>query len=71
MGGPGAAAGEMGGPNVIVAVDEEKMAEMQQALEKDKKAIQKQFEKERAKLEAQTAITEEEREKLLGELEVQ
>ena len=61
----------MGGPNVIVAVDEEKMAEMQQALEKDKKAIQKQFEKERAKLEAQTAITEEEREKLLGELEVQ
>ena len=42
---------------------------MQDALEKDKKAIRKQFEKERAKLEAQTAITEEEREKLLSELE--
>ena len=58
-------------PNVIVAVDEEKMAQMQDALEKDKKAIRKQFEKERAKLEAQTAITEEEREKLLSELEVE
>ena len=42
----------MGQPDVIVAVDEEKMAEMQNALEKDKKAIRKQFEKERAKLEA-------------------
>ena len=44
--------GMPGAPEVIVAVDEEKMAEMQQALEKDKKAIRKQFEKERAKLEA-------------------
>ena len=61
--------GEAAGPNVVVAVDEEKMAQMQDALEKDKKAIRKQFEKERAKLEAQTAITEEEREKLLSELE--
>ena len=34
-------------------------------------AIKKQFEKDRAKLEAQTAITEEEREKLLAELEVE
>ena len=63
--------GELAGPNVVVAVDEEKMAQMQDALEKDKKAIRKQFEKERAKLEAQTAITEEEREKLLSELEVE
>ena len=39
-------------PNVIMAVDEEKMAEMQDALEKDKKAIRKQFEKERQKIEA-------------------
>lgn len=60
-----------GAPNVVVAMDEEKMAEMQSALEKDKKAIRKQFEKERAKLEAQTAITEEEREKLLANLEVE
>ena len=60
-----------GGPNVIVAMDEEKMAQMQEALEKDKKAIRKQFEKERQKLEAQTAITEEEREKLLANLEVE
>lgn len=59
------------GPNVVVAMDEEKMAQMQEALEKDKKAIRKQFEKERAKLEAQTAITEEEREKLLANLEVE
>ena len=44
---------------------------MQDALEKDKKAIRKQFEKERQKLEAQTAITEEEREKLLANLEVE
>jgi len=44
---------------------------MQAAIEKDKKAIKKQFEKDRAKLEAQTAITEEEREKLLAELEVE
>ena len=58
-------------PNVIVAVDEKKMAQLQEALEKDKKQIRKQFEKERAKLEAQTAITEEEREKLLAELEVE
>ena len=63
--------GSAGGPNVIVAMDEEKMAQMQEALEKDKKAIRKQFEKERAKLEAQTAITEEEREKLLANLEVE
>ena len=41
-----------GGPDIVVAVDEEKMKEMQDALEKDKKAIRKQFEKERAKLEA-------------------
>ena len=54
-----------------MAMDEEKMAQMQDALEKDKKAIRKQFEKERAKLEAQTAITEEEREKLLANLEVE
>lgn len=47
------------------------MAEMQQALEQDKKVIRKQFEKDRAKLEAQTAITEEEREKLMKELEEQ
>ena len=68
--GPGGAmpAGEMA-PNVVMAVDEEKMSQMQDALEKDKLAIRKQFEKERSKLEAQTAITEEEREKLLGELE--
>ena len=39
--------GGAGGPNVIVAMDEEKMAQMQDALEKDKKAIRKQFEKER------------------------
>ena len=39
--------GSAGGPNVIVAMDEEKMAQMQDALEKDKKAIRKQFEKER------------------------
>lgn len=58
------------GPNVIVEVNEEKMAQMQEALEKDKLTIRKQFEKERQKLEAQTAITEEEREKLLQELEV-
>ena len=63
--------GSAGGPNVIVAMDEEKMAQMQEALEKDKKAIRKQFEKERQKLEAQTAITEEEREKLLANLEVE
>lgn len=56
---------------MVVAMDEEKMAQMQDALEKDKKAIRKQFEKERAKLEAQTAITEEEREKLLANLEVE
>ena len=56
---------------MVVAMDEEKMAQMQDALEKDKKAISKQFEKERAKLEAQTAITEEEREKLLANLEVE
>ena len=54
-----------------MAMDEEKMAQMQDALEKDKKAIRKQFEKERQKLEAQTAITEEEREKLLANLEVE
>jgi len=61
-------AGDMA-PNVVMAVDEEKMKEMQDALEKDKLAIRKQFEKERTKLEAQTAITEDERAKLLGELE--
>ena len=33
--------GEVAGPNVVVAVDEEKMAQMQDALEKDKKAIRK------------------------------
>jgi len=33
--------------NIIMAVDEEKMAQMQEALEKDKLAIRKQFEKER------------------------
>ena len=45
------AGGEMA-PNIIMAVDEEKMAQMQNALEKDKLEIRKQFEKERAKLEA-------------------
>jgi len=66
----GAFLGDMS-PNIVMAVDEEKMAQMQEALEKDKLAIRKQFEKEKAKLQAQTAITEEEREKLLAELEVQ
>ena len=55
----------------IPVADEKKMAEMQAALEQDKKQIRKAFEKERAKLEAKTAITEEEREKLLNELEIQ
>ena len=53
----------------IAVADEAKMQEMQDQLEQDKKTIRKQFEKERSKLEAQTAITEEEREKLLKELE--
>jgi len=68
--------GEPGQPGQVVEVekfiavaDEKKMAEMQTALEADKKLIRKQFEKDRAKLEAQTAITEEEREKLMKELE--
>ena len=53
QGAPGQSGQQMaGGPDVVVAVDEEKMKEMQDALEKDKKAIRKQFEKERAKLEA-------------------
>ena len=47
-----AGVGDDGAPNVIMAVDEEKMAQMQDALEKDKKAIRKQFEKERQKIEA-------------------
>ena len=71
----GASAGS-GVPGQVVEVekfipvaDEAKMSQMQDALESDKKQIRKQFEKERAKLEAQTAITEEEREKLLKELE--
>ena len=49
--GAAAAGGEMA-PNIIMAVDEEKMSQMQAALEKDKLEIRKQFEKERAKLEA-------------------
>ena len=49
--GAAAAGGDMA-PNIIMAVDEEKMSQMQAALEKDKLEIRKQFEKERAKLEA-------------------
>lgn len=74
MKGSGGSAGMGGGdmsPEIVMAVDEEKMAAMQEALEKDKLTIRKQFEKEKQKLQAQTAITEEEREKLLAELEVQ
>ena len=51
MQGSGVNAGGLSGmdqeTNIIMAVDEEKMAQMQEALEKDKLAIRKQFEKER------------------------
>lgn len=49
-------------------VDPAKMKELEDNLEKEKKNIRKQFEKERSKIEAQEQIAEEEKMKLLTEL---
>jgi len=49
-------------------VDPAKMKELEDNLEKEKKNIRKQFEKERSKIEAQEQIAEEEKMKLLNEL---
>mmetsp|Transcript_73529 Transcript_73529/g.102099 ORF Transcript_73529/g.102099 Transcript_73529/m.102099 type:complete len:154 (+) Transcript_73529:478-939(+) len=49
-------------------VDPNKMKELEDNLEKEKKNIRKQFEKERSKIEAQEQIAEEEKMKLLTEL---
>ena len=55
---------------VVAKVDEAKMAEMEAQLEKEKKAITKQFEREKAKIEARAEVDEEAKSKLLAELEV-
>jgi len=47
-------------------VDPSKMKELEDNLEKEKKNIRKQFEKERSKIEAQEQIAEEEKMKLLN-----
>ena len=54
---------------VVAKVNEEKMAQMEQALEKEKQAIKKQFDKEKAKIEARAEVNEEDRDRLLKELE--
>lgn len=53
----------------IVHVDNtEKMQAMEKALEKEKRDIKKQFEKEKQKIMQQTEMNEEEKKKLMDEL---
>ena len=53
----------------VVHVDNtEKMKAMEDALEKEKKQIKKQFEKEKAKIMAQTEMNDNEKNQLLEEL---
>lgn len=54
---------------MVVGVDPERIKEMEAQLESEKKSIRKEFEKQRAKIESKAAVTEEERAKLLSELE--
>lgn len=53
----------------IPVQDTAKMKEMEEQLEKEKLAIRKEFEKQRAKIDAKAAITDEERNQLLKELD--
>jgi hypothetical protein len=45
------------------------MQQMEEQLEKEKKAIMKKFEKERAMIDAKVEIADEEKQKLLAELD--
>ena len=49
--------------------DKEKMKAMEEQLENEKRAIMKDFEKQKAKISAKVEIAEEERSRLLTELE--
>lgn len=49
--------------------DKEKMKAMEEQLENEKRAIMKDFEKQKAKISAKVEIAEEERSRLLAELE--
>ena len=55
---------------VIARVDEAKMKEMEDQIEREKKQIRKQFEREKAKIEAKAEVNEEEKQRLVSELEV-
>ena len=54
---------------VIARVDEQKLKLMEEQIEKEKKAIKRQFDKDKAKIEAANEVNEEEKQKLLAELE--
>ena len=69
-GAQGAAGGEtIVEKKMVVGVDPERIKEMEAQLEQEKKTIRKEFEKQKAKIESKAAVTEEERAKLLSELE--
>ena len=53
----------------IMVEDKERMRQMEEKLEQEKKQIRKQFEKERAEILAKTEIHEEERSRLLAEMD--
>lgn len=55
--------------NVIHVEDKEKMKAMEEELEHDKKSMMKEFEKQKARISAKQEIAEEERHKLISELE--
>lgn len=54
---------------VTYVENKEKMKEMEDKIEADKKDIRKKFEKQKAKIEAQAEMAAEEKKKLIGELE--
>lgn len=55
---------------VIAGVNPERMKEMEEQLEQEKRAIRKKFEKEKSLIESKAAVTEEERAKLISELDL-
>ena len=55
--------------NIIHVEDKEKMKEMEEQLEREKREIQKTFEKQKAKISAKADVAEHERQRLLQELE--
>lgn len=63
------ATGQVEVENIIHVEDKEKMKEMEEQLEREKREIQKTFEKQKAKISAKADVAEHERQRLLQELE--